>query len=122
MEHMMDNQVHPRFRSANQELSEFLRRAEGLANGTGTVTEDDLAMVSQRLLNLAPEIGDASRGEKLNAGLQDEIGEYVKNLRALQGAVEKIRCVMLARRAQLQAAKRHTDGLEGWVDADQRTT
>ncbi len=118
----MDNPVHARFLSANQELREFLRRAEGLANGTATVTEDDLARVSLRLANLAPEIGDASRSETLNADLQDEIGEYVKNLRSLQGALEKIRCVMLARRVQLEAAKRHIDGLQSWVSAYQQTT
>jgi len=122
MERLMDNPVHAHFLSANQELREFLRRAEGLANGTATVTEDDLARVSLRLANLAPEIGDASRGETLNADLQDEIGEYVKNLRSLQGALEKIRCVMLARRVQLEAAKRHIDGLQSWVSAYQQTT
>lgn len=113
----MENQTHESFLSANQMLRDFLRRVECLANGTGTVTENDLQKVWHRLLNLAPEIGDASRGKTLDAGLQDEIAEYAKNLRALQGALEKLRCVMLARRTQWDAAKHHIDGLRNLVNA-----
>ncbi len=94
----MENQTHARIFSANQELRAFLRRAECLANGPGTVTEEDLNKISLRLMNLAPEIGDASRSETLDTGLQSEVAEYVKNLRALQGALEKVRCITLARK------------------------
>jgi len=61
----MEHQTHARFFSANQELRDFLRRAECLAHGIGTVTEEDLKTISLRLLNLAPEVGDASRSETL---------------------------------------------------------
>jgi hypothetical protein len=122
MERLMENQTQDRTRSANQELRNFLRRVECLANGTGTMSEDDLQKVSQRLLNLAPEIGDASRSETLNAGLQSEIAEYVRNLKALQEVLEKVRCVMLARRALLETAKRHIDSLQSWVNAFGQTT
>jgi septal ring factor EnvC (AmiA/AmiB activator) len=122
MEFSMVNQTHARFLSANQELRDFLRRAEGLANKSGTVTERDLKNVSLPLMTLAPEIGDAARSETLDASLQQEIAEYVKNLRALQGALEKVRCVLLARRAQLKAANLHTDGLQRWADLHPQIT
>lgn len=118
----MEDQTHARFLSANQELRDFLRRVERLASGTRTVSEDDLRQVTQRLLNLAPEIGDASRGETLDAGLQLEIAEYVKNLRALQDAIEKIRCVMLSRRTQFETAKHRIDGPQSLVNAYHETT
>ena len=118
----MENQMHARFLSANQELRDFLRRVERLENGTGTVSENDLQQIARRLLNLGPEIGDASRSETLNAGLQVEIGEYVKNHRALQGALERARSVMRARRAHLEPAKRHKDGLQSWANAYHETT
>jgi len=73
-------------------------------------------------MTLAPEIGDASRSETLDTSLQHEIAEYVKNLRALQSVLEKVRCAMLARQVQLEAAKRHMDRLQGWVDLDPETT
>src|ERR1700704_3671833 len=122
MERWMKNQTHTRFLSANQKLRDFLRRAEGLATKSGTVTEKDLKQFSLRLMTLAPEIGDASRSETLDTSLQHEIAEYVKNLRALQGALEKVRCAMLARPVQLAAAKCHMDRLQGWVDLDPETT
>ena len=85
----MDSTMHERFQSANQELLCFLQRVDGLAAGTCSFTEKDLRSLSRRLSILAPEVGDASRGETLDAGLQQEIAEYVKNLRALQIALGK---------------------------------
>src|SRR5271165_3474339 len=84
----MKHQKHARFLSANQELRGFLRRAEGLANKAGKVTEEDLELISLRLTNVAPEIGDASRCETLDTALRSEVAEYVKNFKALQGVVE----------------------------------
>ena len=112
----MENQTHARFLSANQELRDFLRRAEGMANKAGTVSEEDLEKISLRLMNLGPEVGDASRSETLDTGLLNEVAEYVKNLRALQSALEKVRGVIPARRARAKSDKRRTDGLQGWFD------
>jgi hypothetical protein len=111
---------HDRFIAANQQLRDLLRRAAGFANGNGASTERDLMTVLGRLLALKPEIGDASRGETLDAQLRDEIAEYVKNFRALQRTVEKIRNVMLARRMQLETATRDIDGLLGWARTNQQ--
>jgi hypothetical protein len=99
----MEDQTHARFLSANRKLHDFLRRAESLANNSGTVTERDLKQFSLRLMTLGPEIGDASRSETLDTHLLQEIAEYVKNLSALQGALENVRSVMLARRVQAEA-------------------
>jgi hypothetical protein len=122
MECMMESNKHERFLSANKELRDFLERVEGLASGACSISDRDLQGLSQRLLTLAPEIGDASRGETLDANLRNEVAEYVKNLRALQTALEKVRCVMLARKMQIETQKRHLDGLQGWVNAYNQTT
>jgi len=122
MERLMNQPKHERFLSANQELRDFLRGVENLANGTGTTTDGDLKALSQRLSNLAPEIGDASHSETLDAGLRNEVAEYVKNLRAVQIALEKVRCIMLARKLQLEGVKRHLVGLQGWVKAYSQAT
>src|SRR4029077_8997951 len=119
---LMNQYNHERFLSANQELRDFLRRVENLVHGTGTITDGDLKALSRRLSNLAPEIGDAAHSETLDAGLRNEVAEYVKNLRALQIALEKVRCIMLARKIQLESAKRHLVGLQGWVNAYSQTT
>jgi len=73
-----------------------------------------------RLLAIAPEIGDASRGVFLDAQLLGEIAEYVKNFRALQRAVERVHDVMLARRVKLETATRDIEGLLGWASTGER--
>jgi hypothetical protein len=98
MECLMENQMHARFLFANQELRDFRRRAEGLVKKRGTVTEEELKTISQCLLNLSPEVGDASRSETLDSNLQSEIAEYVRNLKAFLGALERVRSIMLTRR------------------------
>src|ERR1700685_337812 len=122
MERLMDQHKHERFLCANQGLRDFLRRVENLVKGTGTITDGDLRVLSRRLSTLAPEVGDASRSETLDADLRNEVAEYVKNLRALQTALEKVRCIMLARKLQLEGARRHLHGLQGWVNAYSQTT
>jgi hypothetical protein len=121
MKHNGQDLKHERFIAANDELRGFLRRVDGLANGTQSVSEGDLRSVSQRIANLGPEVGDASRGATLDQPLQEEIAEYVRNLRALQSALERVRCIMLARKVQLESAKRHVEGVKGWVDAYNHT-
>lgn len=122
MERLMQFEKYRRFSSANKELSDFLLKVDGMAKGTESITERDLQNLSQRLATLAPEVGDASRGAVLDHELQNEIGCYVTNLRALQAALEKVHCIMLARKLQLEAAKRHLDGVQDWVHAYSQTT
>src|ERR1700686_4911241 len=73
MEHPMEIQTHARFLAANQELRDFLRRVVCLANGAGKATDDDVEKISLRLMNLAPEVGDASRSETLDTCLLSEV-------------------------------------------------
>jgi hypothetical protein len=122
MERLVDRQTHQRFAAANQELSEFLRKVDGLANGTELITEHDLQSLSQRLSDLAPEVADGLKAQASAHGQQDELLEYIGNLRTLQTSLETVYCVMLARKVQLDGAKRHLHGLQGWVNAYNQTT
>jgi len=118
----MQNQLHARFLLANQELRDFLRRAQGLANERRAVTEEELKIISARLITLAPEVGDAARGETLDAGLQGHIAEYVKNLGALVSTLEKVRNVTQSRRMPWETGKQHSDELRVGIDLCPRTT
>jgi ABC-type phosphate transport system auxiliary subunit len=122
MERLVNNQRHVRFAAANCELREFRYKVDELAGGKETITERDLQALSQRLEMLSPEVGDASRASTLDKALQDELGNYVVNLRALQSALEKVRCIMLARKLQLESSRRHLHSVQGWVNAYGHTT
>jgi hypothetical protein len=118
----MNGKAYERFTAANRELIEFLQKVDGLANGLDLVTEADLLSLSKQLATLAPEVEKTPLQETPVTPLPDEVAEYVRNLRALQLALETVRCVMLTRKVQLENAKRHLRGLQGWVNAYQQTT
>ena len=113
----MKSERQQRFRSANRELDDFLERARALLHGTGDLNAADLQALSKLLQTLAPEIGEAS----LDATLSEIISEYKTNLQNVQAALEQVRGLMLVRRAQLDAAKRHMDAFQGWVSAYRQT-
>jgi hypothetical protein len=114
-EHLLEHVHHDRFIAGNRELREILRRAEGLENADCRVTEEDLKIIRDRLLNVTPEIGEASRSVTLDADLQDQVAEYVKNLRALLHVMEKIRCNPGDRRVPSEAENRRINDLRVWV-------
>jgi hypothetical protein len=113
---------HERFVAGNNELREILGRAERLENRTGGGSREELTIIQAHLLAGTPEIGDASRSETLDAPLLDEVAEYVRNLRALQHVIEKIRVAMADRRVASIAAKHHSHGLRGWIHGSRQTT
>jgi ABC-type phosphate transport system auxiliary subunit len=107
--------------SANRELRNFLERVDALIHGTSDLGADQLRALGHILEAMAPEISEAKRAASLDASLQAEIREYTANLQALQASIEQVRCVLLARRAQIEAAQQHLGGLQGWTSAYRRT-
>ena len=87
-----------RLSAANDELRSFLHRASGDANLMESLTEGDLRAVSSRLSTVPSAVGEAFRSATLNSDLQQEIAEYVHNLRALQTMLEKMHLLTLARK------------------------
>jgi len=115
-----------RVNAANRELNEFLRKVDGLSKGTEAITEHDLQSLSQLLSTLAPEVAKVLNTSAPAQGRQDdqqgELLGYFENLRTLQTALETVRCVMLARKTELDGARRHLHGLQSWVNAYNQTT
>jgi hypothetical protein len=113
MESQVKDDTHIRFLSANKELRGILRQAEGAAKGACQVTDADFQTFSHRLSNCDFSIGDASRAETLDAELRSELAEYIRNFRAIQQALEKVRVLTLARRMRLETTKPHFDRRNG---------
>jgi len=109
------------FFSSNQELSAFLSRAEALVHGTGDVGWEELAALGRLLNTMAPEMAEAAHPDFADAALQEQVQRYVAHLRSLQVALEQVRCVMLARRAKLDAARQHVEAVQGWANAYRQT-
>jgi hypothetical protein len=118
---MMPTDRHGHFLSANCELRNFLERVDAMVHGTGDVGPGELRAIGRLLETMAPEIGEASHAVSADAALQAQIQEYAGNLRALQASLEQVRCVMLARLTQIEAARQHIAGLRGWANAYRQT-
>jgi hypothetical protein len=61
---------HQRFAAAYDELRCFLRRVDPFARATKSLGEDDLRSGTQRIANLAPDVGYASRSAAVDKRLQ----------------------------------------------------
>jgi hypothetical protein len=111
----MKHKAHDRFLCANDELQGFLRRAEDIASGTCTISHADLQTLSRRLSNCDFSIGEASRAETLDADLRSQLAEYIRNFRAIQQELEKVRVLTLARRMRHETTTPLFDRRNGQV-------
>jgi predicted nucleic acid-binding Zn-ribbon protein len=109
------------FVAANRELSAFLVRVDRLAAGSGDLNARDLQALSNRIAVVGPELCSASQVESVDTALQHEIVRYIANLRSLQTALEKVSCIMLARKHQIEADRQHLLAVQGWVAAYHQT-
>ena len=110
-----------RFVSANRELRGFLERVNELVHGPSDVGPGELRTIGLLLETMAPVIAEKPTAVAVDAGLQTQFLEYIANLRALQTSLEQVRCVMFARLTQIDAAREHMNGLQGWANAYRRT-
>ena len=109
------------FASANLELYAFLSRVDGLVQGTSDLDAKDVRAIGRLLETMSPEIANAPRNVSDDACAQEQVQQYISNLRSLQVSLEQVRCVMLARRAKLDAARQHIEGVQGWANAYRQT-
>jgi hypothetical protein len=108
------------FADANHKLHVFLERADGLVHGTTDVSAEDLRALGRLLETMAPQMAEVSHNDS-DAVLQEQVQRYIANLRSLQVSLEQIRCVMLARRAKLDSARLHVEGVRSWANAYRQT-
>jgi hypothetical protein len=91
-----------------------------LVRGTNDVGAEDLRAIGRLLETMAPELAAVSHNAS-DAALQEQVQRYISNLRSLQVSLEQIRCVMLARRAKLDSARQHVEGVRSWANAYRQT-
>jgi hypothetical protein len=117
MERMIMNDKCSRFLRANEQLSTFLLRVENLLQGADWISAGDLQGLSDLVAHLGTELQNTSHDTHPGSDLQREITSYIGNLRSLQIALHRIHCIMLARKVQLDAERKHLLGLQGWFSA-----
>ena len=108
-------------RAINREVSNLLGRVDGLIQGRGNISAPELRAVRRLLEAASPDIEQAFCDSSVDSLLRSQLEIYAGNLRALETSLRQVRCVMLARRARMDVAQRHADGLRSWVNAYRQT-
>lgn len=108
-------------RQANEQLRRSLAHIEDALAGRATFTSQDLRAIAEPVRAMAPVI---SRAEQLRAavpGLPHELEIYSRNLRDMDSAFDRVRCLLLSRCAQIEARRSHLDSVRLWADAWRQT-
>jgi len=113
---------HELFQAANRELGSFLERIDRLVHGAGEIHASELRSVCRLVAALEPDVNAASRSASGDQLLRAQLKLYADNLKTIDASLHRVRCVMLARRARVDAAQRHVNGLRGWMNAYRRTS
>ena len=110
-----------RVRAANEQLGQSLARIEEALAGRAAFTSDDLRTIAEPVRAMAPVI---SRAEQLRAavpGLPHELEIYTRNLRDMDRAFDRVRCLLLSRCAQIEARRSHLESVRLWAGAWRQT-
>jgi len=108
-------------RVANEQLGRSLSRIEEVLAGRAAFTSEDLRAIAAPVRSMAPVI---SRAEQLRAdvpGLPHELEIYARNLRDMDRAFDRVRCLLLSRCAQIEARRSHLESVRLWTGAWRQT-
>jgi hypothetical protein len=118
---MMEDPTLVRVRAANEQLQRSLGRIGEALAGRAPFTAEEVRSIAEPVRAMAAVV---SRAEQLRAavpGLQNELEIYSRNLREMNRAFDRLRCVLLARCAQIEAQRGHLAAVRSWADAWRQT-
>jgi hypothetical protein len=110
-----------RVRAANEQLGRSLARIDEALAGRAAFTSEDLRAIAQPVRAMAAVIARAEQLRAAVPGLQHELEIYSRNLRDMDRAFERVRCLLLSRCAQIEARRGHLDSVRLWADAWRQT-
>jgi Lon protease-like protein len=110
-----------RVRQANARLQRFLGRVGEALAGRRNFSADDVRAVAQTIREMAPVVSRAKQLRAAHPGLRDELEFYARHLAEADHALDRMRCVLLARRAQIEAQWGHLAAVRLWAGAWQQT-
>lgn len=108
-------------RAANEQLGRSLARIEEALAGRAAFTSEDLRTIAQPVRAMAPVISRAEQLRVTVPGLPQELEIYARNLRDMDRAFDRLRCLLLSRCAQIEVRRGHLDSVRLWADAWRQT-
>jgi hypothetical protein len=115
MERLMENSAQDRVREATTNLRARLGRARESLVGRADFSVQDIRAISGRLGLMEPIVSEAGDLRAKDSDLDAELKTYAETLKELQGTLEQVRFMLLARQTQLAAARSHLETVGLWA-------
>jgi hypothetical protein len=113
----MKETVLSRVREANSKLRMLLDRADDAIAGRRNFEVQDLREVQGPVAGVAPLLDEAARLRPSTPDLNSELQSYAHNLKAARTALDRVRVVLLARCASIEAQRAHLQTVSLWSSA-----
>ena len=103
--------------AANSRLRALLNIAEDAIAGRRNFTVEDLRSAQEPVSKMKPLIAEAKRIRNSDPNVSNELRDYAMNLEAAQVALDRVRVVLLARCASVEAQRAHLESVRMWTSA-----
>jgi hypothetical protein len=117
----MEDSALLRIRQANAKLQLFLGRVGEALAGRQNFTAEDVRAIAEPVSEMAPVVCHAEHLRAVVPQLRDELEIYAQNLSEMDQAFDRLRCVLLARSAQIETQRGHLETVRLWADAWRQT-
>src|ERR1700683_2747247 len=101
MERMMESALSVRVHAVNVKLASLVSRMRDALDGRQNFQAEDVRELSEPVSEMEPILAEAKRLRTLQPDLDGELETYTGNLGEAQKALEQLRFMLLARRANL---------------------
>lgn len=118
----MSSAVVERVRQLTSRVSVLLEHAREALRGRRRFGPEDVQAIRAPISEMAPIMADAERLRLLQPELDGSLKEYRLKLGELRETLIQVRLLLIARRANLQAARGHLETIALWAEALKRTT
>jgi len=108
-------------RGANSKLQTLLQRVADALAGRRNFGVEDIRAMAEPVAQMAPIVSDAEHLRAAVPEMHGELDTYAKNLGEVQTALDRVRIVLLARCAHLEAQRGHLETLGLWAAAWRKT-
>jgi hypothetical protein len=117
----MESALLDRARRANAELRRQLQRIAEMLAGRGGFGPPEIRAIARPVAEMAPLVAEARRLRTALPELRGELDRYAQNLAEMQTALDRVRLVLLARCAAVEAQRGHLETVTLWASAWQQT-
>jgi hypothetical protein len=117
----MEGAILHRIREANAKLQRHLHRIAEMLAGRDSFGPAEVRAIGEPVAGVAPVLAEAQRLRATVPELRRELDVYAENLTEMQTALDRVRLVLLARSASLEAQRGHLETVGLWAAAWQKT-